>query len=280
MDKAIIFGASKNDKRTHDLVRESYQIVSYSDNDETKWGEEIEGIPIIPPEKIMEQEYDKIVIASITATYSIRQQLIDYGVNSLDIDTSYMDLQIKARERFLSDFASIVYKRKMQGNVAEAGVFQGDFAKVINKNFPDRKLYLFDTFEGFDDRDIVYEKKYNFSGEKRGHLNITSENIVLEKMTYPQNCIVKKGYFPETAKEIDDRFCFVNLDMDLYKPTLEGLLFFWDKMETGGIILVHDYFSDAYKGIESAVEDFAVKVNDAVQVFPIGDSISIGLIKV
>lgn len=55
-----------------------------------------------------------------------------------DIDTSYMDLQIKARERFLSDFASIVYKRNMQGNVAEAGVFQGEFAKVINCNFPDK----------------------------------------------------------------------------------------------------------------------------------------------
>lgn len=278
MEKAIIFGASKNDKRTHDWVCENYEIVCYSDNDKTKWEETIDSIPIIPPNRIREQIYDKIVITSITATYSIRQQLIGYGVDPSDIDTSYVDLQIKARERFLSDFANIVYKKKIQGDVAEAGVFQGEFAKVINKSFPDRKLYLFDTFEGFDSRDIAYEEKYSFSDEKRGHLNMTSEDMVIQKMTYPQNCIVKKGYFPETAGGIDGRFCFVNLDMDLYKPTLEGLYFFWDKMETGGIILVHDYFSDAYKGVESAVEEFVAKMRD-VQLFPIGDSISIGLLK-
>lgn len=72
MDKAIIFGASKGDKRTQDLVRERYEIILYSDNDRTKWGS-IDGIPIIPPEKILRQSYDKIVIASITATDSIRQ---------------------------------------------------------------------------------------------------------------------------------------------------------------------------------------------------------------
>lgn len=278
MDKAIIFGASRNDKRTHDLVRERYVIILYSDNDKTKWGTEIDGILVIPPEKIREQDYDKIVIASITATYSIRQQLIGYGVEPSDIDTSYMDLQIRARECFLSDFASIVYKSKMQGNVAEAGVFQEDYAKVINRNFFDRKLYLFDTFEGFDNRDIIYEEKFKFSSEQIGHLNMTSENMVIQKMMYPQNCIVKKGYFPETAKGIDDSFCFVNLDMDLYKPTLEGLLFFWDKMEMGGIILVHDYFSDAYKGVENAVDEFVRKTRN-VYLFPIGDSISVGLMR-
>lgn len=38
MDKAIIFGASKNDKRTQNLVRERYEIILYSDSDKTKWG--------------------------------------------------------------------------------------------------------------------------------------------------------------------------------------------------------------------------------------------------
>lgn len=65
----------------------------------------------------------------------------------------------------------------------------------------------------------------------------------------------------------------------MYKPTLEGLYFFWDKMEPGGIILIHDYFSDAYKGVGSAMEEFARKISGAY-LFPIGDSISIGVLKV
>lgn len=57
--------------------------------------------------------------------------------------------------------ANEIYKNNIKGNVAELGVFRGDFAKFINLSFPDRKLYLFDTFEGFDEKDIFIEYKNN-----------------------------------------------------------------------------------------------------------------------
>lgn len=278
LNRVIVFGASQNDKRMHDRIREKYEIVAFTDNDEAKWGKEIDSIKIIPPDEISSLEWEEIIILSVTGMYLIRDQLINSGIQKSSINLTYMELQIKAREQFLSDFAQIVYKREIKGAVAEAGVFQGEFARVINEEFPDRTLYLFDTFEGFDQRDVDYEERYSFSNEKIGHLSMTSEDMVIKKMKYPENCIIKKGYFPETAEEIDDTFCFVNLDMDLYKPTLEGLNFFWNRMETGGIILVHDYFSEAYKGVESAVEQF-VKKEKVVHLFPIGDSISIGIIK-
>lgn len=158
-----------------------------------------------------------------------------------------------------------------------AGVFQGEFAKIINENFSDRKLYLFDTFEGFDARDIAYEKEQNYSNECPGALNMTSVELVLDKMEYPDNCIVRKGYFPDTAEGIDDKFCFVNLDMDLYKPTWGGFKFFYPRMVQGGIILIHDYFTDGYKGVRRAVEEFIEK--SGVVAFPIGDGISIAIQK-
>jgi O-methyltransferase len=57
-----------------------------------------------------------------------------------------------------------IYANNIEGNVAELGVFRGDFAKFINISFPDRKLYLFDTFEGFDEKDIEaeYIKKQSY----------------------------------------------------------------------------------------------------------------------
>jgi len=45
-------------------------------------------------------------------------------------------------------YEEIAY-HKLEGSVAEVGVFRGDFAKRLNLLFPDKKLYLFDTFEGF-----------------------------------------------------------------------------------------------------------------------------------
>ena len=52
-----------------------------------------------------------------------------------------------------------IKKRKIQGSVAEVGVFQGEFAQYINVAFPDNKLYLFDTFEGFDANEALNEVK-------------------------------------------------------------------------------------------------------------------------
>ena len=278
MVKVIIFGASENSKRLYKLIREKYEIIAYTDNDQTKWGKTIDNIPIIPPTEIISIEWDEVIVASITAMYLIQEQLLSYGIDKSVINISYMELQVKAREQFLSDFAQTIYERKIAGAVAEAGVFQGEFAKVINEKFPDRKIYLFDTFEGFDEKDIEYERQYDFSNEEVGHLSMTSEELVLGKMKFAENCIIKKGYFPQTAEGITDTFCFVNLDMDLYKPTLAGLNFFWGKMEIGGIILIHDYFSEVYEGVKSAVQEFCV--GKSIPLFPIGDSISIGMIKI
>jgi hypothetical protein len=123
----------------------------------------------------------------------------------------------------------------------------------------------------------MIERENDFSEEKAGHLNMTSEELVLGKMEHAENCIIRKGYFPDTATGVEDTFCFVNLDMDLYKPTLEGLRFFWDRLEKGGIILIHDYFSEEYKGVKGAVDEF--RLEKGISVFPIGDSISIAMIK-
>ena len=48
-------------------------------------------------------------------------------------------------------------KRNVPGNVAEVGVFRGEFAQYINEVFPQKKLYLFDTFDGFDAKEALKE---------------------------------------------------------------------------------------------------------------------------
>jgi O-methyltransferase len=53
----------------------------------------------------------------------------------------------------------------LPGNVAECGVFLGEFSRMINHCFPDRKLFLYDTFEGFDERDFAFELEKEFSPE-------------------------------------------------------------------------------------------------------------------
>ena len=48
---------------------------------------------------------------------------------------------------------------------------------LINRFFPDRKLYLFDTFEGFNEKDNGTERTENFSDPERLDFSGTSADI-------------------------------------------------------------------------------------------------------
>ena len=57
--------------------------------------------------------------------------------------------------------------KEIKGNVAELGVYKGDFAKRLNLLFPEKKLYLFDTFEGFNKLDIKVERDKGFGNAEQ-----------------------------------------------------------------------------------------------------------------
>lgn len=147
-----------------------------------------------------------------------------------------------------------------KGDVAEVGVYRGSTAQIL-KHYCEkykRELYLFDTFEGFDDSDLVgideCKKKFYVDNS----LEYVKKNVGTEKWIH-----YKKGYFPDT---IDDTvrnrmYSFIHLDCDLYQPIYAGLEFFWDRMCKGGIIAVHDYASGFWAGATNAVDDFCASRN-------------------
>jgi len=143
----------------------------------------------------------------------------------------------------------------VEGNVAELGVFRGDFACVINGLFPDKKLYLFDTFEGFCTADTEYEKAKKYSDPSSPFFS-TSIDLVLSKMPYKEKCNVVKGYFPDSASDVNDSFSFVSIDTDLYIPTYNGLVYFYERLSRNGYILVHDFNNIYYSGVREAVMKF------------------------
>ena len=277
MMKAILFGASGGGQRLYEEISSKYEILAFVDNDERKWGKTLKGIPILEPSKCAceDFQYDRLIITSAPGLSSIKRQCLEMGVFEDKIITSYVEAPLESRRIFLEKFSKLIEMQGDKGECAEAGVFEGDFAKWINQYFPDRKLFLFDTFVGFDMRDIVKEKP--FSNAKSGDYNNTSIELVMEKMLYPQNCIISKGYFPQTAEGITEKFCFVNLDLDLYEPTYNGLLFFENKMTENGIILVHDYFADNFRGPKEAVNRFLHENKRKIKILPIGDGISVSL---
>lgn len=164
-----------------------------------------------------------------------------------------------------------IKRKNVKGEIAELGVYKGEFAKVINQLFPDKKLYLFDTFSGFDEKDMTIELgKKLFHTNKTGHLSDTSVENVRKNLPHQDKAIFKVGYFPESAKGLTEDFSFVSLDADLYQPTIEGLRFFYPRLSSGGYIMVHDYSSSRYDGASQAVIDFCKEANTTI--IPIPDS--------
>lgn len=163
-----------------------------------------------------------------------------------------------------------IYDKKIQGAVAEAGVYRGGFAAYINQFFRDRSLYLFDTFEGFTARDIEKDKANGYTLRNAGYYGDTSVDLVLKNMPFADKVVIRKGNFPDTATGINEQFCFVSLDMDLYQPIKSGLEYFHPRLTGGGYIFVHDCTIGHvnYKGARIALLEFAEKENIGYVMLP------------
>ena len=130
VDKAVAFAVdSDNDvyyAHLAEMINQSYAAFL---NDEH--------LPEIVP------SYKRNTLFPVTTIYSSNESL----AQSRDF----------VRHKQLEFIAQSIYDRGIEGSVAECGVYKGEFAKRINQCFPDRNLYLFDTFEGFDIRSIKSE---------------------------------------------------------------------------------------------------------------------------
>ncbi len=152
----------------------------------------------------------------------------------------------------------------VSGAAAELGVYRGFFARCINFLLPDRKLYLFDSFAGFSTSDGASESF------QAAHEN-TSIQKVLSIMPHPERITVKPGFFPESLNGLEERFCLVSLDVDFEETTLEGLRYFWHRLERGGYLLLHDWGSPKLPGVAKALKAFEEELGYPIPAVPLCD---------
>jgi hypothetical protein len=149
-----------------------------------------------------------------------------------------------------SIFMLVRKTEKINGDIAEVGVYRGGSAKLICEAKRNKALHLFDTFEGLPNLSNVDDSKQFHKGE----YSATFEDAKKSLKGYP-NVYFYKGLFPFTADPIKDkRFSFVHFDVDLYEPTLNCLKFFYQRMNKGGIIISHNYIDTP--GVKKSFDDF------------------------
>ncbi len=136
---------------------------------------------------------------------------------------------------------------------------------------PSREFHLFDTFEGFQQKDLEDE-----SGKAATYTALHFADTKLEKVKrylgeHPE-IVFHQGYFPESTKGLEnEKFALVSLDADLHKPTEAGLEFFYPRLSPGGVILIHDYNAD-WPELMKAVDTFCTTIPESLVPVPDADS--------
>jgi hypothetical protein len=290
--KVIVFGAG-HFGRLYAEQEKTAEIIAYADNDaESRRARggvtSFLGHKLISPYEISQYEYDRIVICvdddtstairleGAQAMDSIFGQLLSLGIDQRKIAVHNVLYFNSRRTLDLKRLSECL--ENVDGAVAECGVLRGHFAAYINRYFQNRRLYLFDTFTGFDERDTVNESDAikKWLDVYGGFYLPGNTDIVSARCPFPENLVFKKGYVPDTFAGLEnERFAFVNLDMDLYLPELNALRFFVPRLSKGGVILLHDYFNPSLHGVKQAVDEFSSEY-DFVRI-PTGDEFTIAL---
>jgi O-methyltransferase len=144
---------------------------------------------------------------------------------------------------------------KLDGAVAEVGVYQGGSAMELSKALPEKQLHLFDTFKGMP------KTNPKIDGHRKGDFGDTSLEDVKRLFQKRINVHIWPGLFPDSAEELtEDEFCLVHVDVDIYKSTKAVIEFFWPKLVSGGVMVFDDYNSIKCEGTNKAVDEFFAKI--------------------
>jgi len=182
----------------------------------------------------------------------------NYRTVYMDGGYIFVTPQTRGDVAYLEQYARLC--RDLDGEIAEAGVYYGSTARLILKFFDgtNKTLHLFDTFEtmppaGEHDIPTCWNPQKNLSVE-------FTKKILGDYRNYVK---FHKGLFKDTLHEVKDKmFCFVHIDCDLYEGAKDATEFFYPRMVDGGVMLFHDYTSQALPGVKRAVDEFFLSKDD------------------
>ena len=150
---------------------------------------------------------------------------------------------------------------ELDGDVVEFGCYEGDTSVKMGKLIRNKKLWLYDSFEGLPEKS---DADFSSIGEafKAGELK-ASKNVLMKRFLHANlpRPIIKKAWFDELNPEQDlpEKISFALLDGDYYESIRTSLKLVAPKMTKNGIIVVHDYRNEALPGAAKAVDEFLAR---------------------
>lgn len=174
-----------------------------------------------------------------------------------------------------------IIENNILGDIVECGVWRAGSMMAVAHTLVDqgnsnRRLYLYDTYEGMTG---PTEKDRKFNGESAetllgsfsslegkeyaegviAYASLTDVQIGMSETKYNLNNIFYiKGDVCETLQEAKhSQIAILRLDTDWYESTLAELEALWPYISSGGVLILDDY--DYWNGARLAVDEFFEK---------------------
>ena len=164
----------------------------------------------------------------------------------------------------------------IEGDIVECGIFKGSsflrfamYRKI--HNVENKKLVGFDSFDNFPETE--YEEDKNLREKfitEAGDMSISRQQLtdVLSYKNCGNNVILIQGDITKTVPEFVDKYkdakiSILNIDVDIYEPTVKILEHLYPLVTKNGIIILDDYMT--FPGETKAVNEYFKNTNVVIE---------------
>ena len=176
-------------------------------------------------------------------------------IHSLRDYTAVLPTRLGTLHRLARD----IDQHSVRGDVVECGVYNGGsaalMASVCTRSPMDRKIWLFDSFEGLP-------QPTERDGEKaRGciwwcHGDLAKVRTIFDKLRISDSGVhIVKGWFRNTFPGVDiGEIALLHIDADWYDSVRLCFERFYENVQPGGYIVIDDY--GHWEGCRRATDEF------------------------
>ena len=170
---------------------------------------------------------------------------------------------------------------RIEGDYVECGVGNGFLSSAIleylNWNELNKNFYLFDTFEGLDERYLTSEElkrigdveSYNEEARKTAY-NKNYQSVEKNFHEWDRVHLIK-GAIPETLNTTPiNKVAYLHIDINCVIPEIAAIEHFYPKLSIGSVILLDDYAYNGHSLQKKAMDKWADKIGVNILSLPTG----------
>lgn len=168
----------------------------------------------------------------------------------------------------------------LEGDLVECGVFTGILSTVICHSIPDfgdKKLWLFDTFEGLPTELVGISERRNASGLNENYYNrVNSEELIRKSFGKFSFVKIIKGILPESIPADGlNKISYLSIDLNYSEAEIKVIELLWGRLVPGAIVILDDYGFDGHADQHTAWNQFALSKGVPIAPLPTGQGLII-----